>query len=74
MSDDPVLVMNMQNVMTMTEVNDKQMITCYNKFLRDKNRVSNETDLNPNMGFLSSISDARIFLEKLYKSNDNKSS
>ncbi len=74
MSDDPVLVMNMQNVMTMTEVNDKHMITCYNKFLRDKNRVSNETDLNPNMGFLSSISDARIFLEKLYKSNDNKSS
>ena len=73
MTADPILVMNMQNVMTMTEVNDKQMITCYNKFLRDKNRVSNETDLNPNMGFLSSISDARIFLEKLYKSNDNKS-
>ena len=48
--------------------------TNVNKFLRDKNRVSNETDLNPNMGFLSSISDARIFLEKLYKSNDNKSS
>tara|TARA_Y100001970_G_scaffold215664_1_gene263912 strand:+ start:205 stop:612 length:408 start_codon:yes stop_codon:yes gene_type:complete len=74
MSDDPILVMNMQNVMTMTEVNDKQMITCYNKFLRDKDRNSNETDLNPNMGFLSSISDARIFLEKLYKSNDDKSS
>tara|TARA_B100000427_G_scaffold268378_1_gene234345 strand:+ start:263 stop:655 length:393 start_codon:yes stop_codon:yes gene_type:complete len=69
MSDDSILVMNMNNVMTMTEINDKQMINIYNKFLRDKDRISNKTDLNPNMGFLSSISDARIFLEKLYKSS-----
>ena len=69
MTDDSVLVMNMNNVMTMTEINDKQMIKIYNKFLRDKDRISNKTDLNPDMGFLSSISDARIFLEKLYKSS-----
>ena len=69
MTDDPVLVMNMQNVMTMTEVHDKHMITVYNKFLKDLHRTSNKIDLNPDMGFLSSISDARIFLEKLYKSS-----
>ena len=74
MTEDPVLVMNMQNVMTMTEVHDKHMIGVYNRFLKDKDRVSNQGNLDPNMGFLSSISDARIFLEKLYKSNDNKSS
>ena len=74
MTDDPVLVMNINNVMTMSEIHDKHMIKVYNKFVRDKDRTSNKTDLNPNMGFLSSISDARIFLEKLYKSNDNKSS
>ena len=45
------------------------MIGVYNKFLRDQHRTTNRTDLNPNMGFLSSISDARIFLEKLYKSS-----
>ncbi len=67
MTDDPVLVMNINNVMTMTEIHDEHMIKVYNKFLRDKNRISGKTDLNPNMGFLSSISDARIFLEKLYK-------
>jgi|TARA_R100000742_G_C4210958_1_gene37345 hypothetical protein len=74
MTDDPVLVMNINNVMTMTEVHDKHMIGVYNRFLKDKDRVSNQANLDPNMGFLSSISDARIFLEKLYKSNDNKSS
>ena len=66
--------MNINNVMTMTEVHDKHMIGVYNRFLKDKDRVSNQANLDPNMGFLSSISDARIFLEKLYKSNDNKSS
>ena len=74
MSDDPILVMNMQNVMTMTEVHDKHMIGVYAKFLRDQHRTTNKSNLNSDMGFLSSISDARIFLEKLYKSNDNKSS
>ena len=74
MTEDPLLVMNIQNVMTMTEVHDKHMINVYNKFLRDQKRVSSQSELNPNMGFLSSISDARIFLEKLYKSSDDISS
>ncbi len=69
MTDDPVLVMNMQNVMTMTEVHDKHMIGVYSKFLRDQHRTTNKANLNSDMGFLSSISDARIFLEKLYKSS-----
>ena len=74
MTEDPLLVMNINNVMTMTEVHDKHMINVYNKFLRDQKRVTSQTELNTNMGFLSSISDARIFLEKLYKSNDDISS
>ena len=69
MSDDSTLVMNMDKVMTMTEVHDKHLINVYNKFLRDKDRISNRTDINENMGFLSSVSDARVFLEKLYKSS-----
>tara|TARA_B100000902_G_C26805387_1_gene666505 strand:+ start:255 stop:650 length:396 start_codon:yes stop_codon:yes gene_type:complete len=69
MSDDSTLVMNMDKVMTMTEVHDEQLINVYNKFLRDKDRITNRTDINENMGFISSISDARVFLEKLYKSS-----
>tara|TARA_B100000214_G_scaffold106990_1_gene75286 strand:- start:940 stop:1332 length:393 start_codon:yes stop_codon:yes gene_type:complete len=69
MTDDPLLVMNMNNVMTMTEIHDKHMINIYNKFLRDQHRTTNKANLNSDMGFLSSISDARIFLEKLYKSS-----
>ena len=68
-SDDPTVVMNMDKVITMTEVNDKHLIKVYNRYLNEKDQISNRTDINENMGFLSSVSDARVFLEKLYKSS-----
>ena len=68
-SDDPTVVMNMDKVITMTEVHDKNLIKVYNKYLNEKDQISNRTDINENMGFLSSVSDARVFLEKLYKSS-----
>ena len=37
------------------------------KTLNHKIEYSNQTEVNEEMGFLSSISDARVFLEKLYK-------
>ena len=69
MSDDSTVVMNMDKVITMTEVHDKHLIKVYNRYLKEKDQISNRTDINENMGFLSSVSDARVFLEKLYKSN-----
>ena len=69
MSDDSTVVMNMDKVITMTEVNDKHLIKVYNRYLNEKDQISNRTDINENMGFLSSVSDARVFLEKLYKSS-----
>ena len=68
-SDDPTVVMNMDKVITMTEVHDKHLIKLYNRYLNEKDQISNRTDINENMGFLSSVSDARVFLEKLYKSS-----
>ena len=68
-SDDPTVVMNMDKVITMTEVHDKHLIKVYNRYLNEKDQISNRTDINENMGFLSSVSDARVFLEKIYKSS-----
>ena len=68
-TDDSTVVMNMDKVITMTEVHDKHLIKVYNKYLKEKDRITNRTDINQNMGFLSSVSDARVFLEKLYKSS-----
>ena len=68
-TDDPTVVMNMDKVITMTEVHDKHLIKVYDRYLKEKDRITNRTDINQNMGFLSSVSDARVFLEKLYKSS-----
>ena len=47
----------------------EQIIKIYERYIKDKDRDSNESPADQDMGFLSSISDARIFLEKLYKSS-----
>jgi len=69
LTDDTMFIVDMNKVITMTEVNDKSIIKIYNKYVKERNRVSNKSELSPNMGYVSSIADARISLEKLYKSN-----
>ena len=67
--DDSMILINMDKVITISEVKDEQILCIYNKYLRDKNRDSNQTKVNENMGFLASIAEARVNLEKLYKSS-----
>lgn len=69
-TDETMFMVNMDKIITISEVKDDHMIKMYEKFIRSKNKKSNKKDLSPNMGYLSSISDARISLEKLYKSKD----
>ena len=69
MSQPSPLVINMEKVITVSEIHDDQVIKIYERYLKDKDRDTNQSPANKDMGFLSSISDARIFLEKLYKSS-----
>ena len=69
LGDESMMIVNMDKVITITEVKDEQVLCIYNKYLRDKDRESNQTKINEEMGFLSSISEARVSLEKLYKSS-----
>jgi aspartate carbamoyltransferase regulatory subunit len=69
LTDDTMFIVDMNKVITMTEVNDKSIIKIYNKYVKERDRVSNKSELSPNMGYVSSIADARISLEKLYRSN-----
>jgi|LakMenEpi03Aug12_release.lakeMendotaPanAssembly.Ray.scaffolds.fasta_scaffold181135_2 hypothetical protein len=67
-ADDSMFVMDMEKVITMTEITDEDLIKMHQKFVREKNKKSNKSELTSKMGYLSSIADARISLEKLYKS------
>lgn len=67
-ADDSMFIMDIEKVITMTEINDEDLIKMHQKFVREKNKKSNKSELTSKMGYLSSIADARITLEKLYKS------
>ena len=66
-ASDTILILDMDKVITMSEVFDKDVIKIYNRYLNDKDRDSNESIVTKDMGYLSTVTDARIFLEKLYK-------
>ena len=70
MSDEDSFIIKMDKIITVTEVSDKDLIKMHIKYVKDKNRKSNKTKLSEKLGYLSSIADARISLEKLYKSNN----
>lgn len=69
LSNDSMFIIDMDKVITITEVVDQSIIRIHKKFVREKDRNSGLTEITPNMGYLSSVSEARVSLEKLYRSN-----
>ena len=67
-ADDSMFIIDMEKIITMTEINDKDLIKIHQKFVKERNKKSNKSELTSKMGYLSSVADARISLEKLYKS------
>ena len=67
-ADGSMFVMDMEKIITMTEITDEDLIKIHQKFVRERSKKSNKSELTSKMGYLSSIADARITLEKLYKS------
>ena len=72
-SGDTILILNMDKVITMSEVFDKEVIRIYSRYINDKDRETNESIVTKDMGYLSTVTDARIFLEKLYKKKNSNS-
>lgn len=62
-----MFILNLEKVLTMSESYDKDMIDLYHSYLRSAHKNSDEP-LKPtrSMGYVSSVTDAKILLEKLY--------
>jgi hypothetical protein len=73
-ADDDTFLLDMEKVLTISEVRDPETIEMYHKFLRQKNNKDSKNPLTPEMGYLSSVSEARKKLEKLYRGQDIKDS
>ena len=67
-SREDMFIINMDNVLTLSESSDMEMIGMYQNFLQDfKRDTENNTQLNRKMGYLATVNSARGYLEKMYK-------
>ena len=70
-----MFIMNLDHVMTLSESQDVDMITMYQRFLRDAERDNNnQAKMSRKMGYVANVKDAKEILEKIYKNNNTKSS
>jgi hypothetical protein len=63
--DDDMYIVDMSKVITMTEINDQDIINIYHKFNRSSSRVS----IDRKMGLISKVDEARKTLEKVYRNS-----
>ena len=69
---DDFFMIKLNKIITMTETTDKKLIDVYTKYLNDDDSIdvykpSGEVKLSNEMGYVSSVEDARKKLEELYK-------
>ena len=65
---DDMFIINMNNVMTLSESSDMEMIVMYQHYLRDSQReMQHQHRLNRRMGYISNVHDAKENLEKIFK-------
>ena len=68
-----MFMIDLKEVLTMSESSDVEMITMYQRWLRDTSKVkSDEPKLSREMGYIANVNDAKDILEKLYKLKESK--
>ena len=67
-----MFIINLSDVLTLSESSDLEMIGMYQNFLQDfKRETENNTQINRKMGYLATVKAARGYLEKMYKESPN---
>jgi len=65
-----MFIINLDDVLTLSESSDIEMIMMYQSYVRQSNKdKNNEPKLNRRMGYLANVNDAKELLEKLYKNS-----
>ena len=65
-----MFIINLDNIITLSESEDLEMINMYQNFLRDSKRDPfNQPKMSRRMGYIATVDDARNFLEKIFTEN-----
>ena len=70
--NDDFFMVKLDKIITMTETTDRKLIDVYTKYLNDDDSIdvyksNGEVKVSNDMGYISSVEDARKKLEELYK-------
>ena len=65
-----LFVINLEDILTMSESSDIEMISIYQNYVRESgNQGRNKPKISREMGYIANVNDAKELLEKLYKSS-----
>lgn len=70
-STEDLFVINLDDVLTMSESDDITMILMYQDYVRKSNK-SNYSKLDRKMGYLGNVNDTKEILEKIFKMSPSK--
>ena len=63
-----MFIINLDDVLTMTESSDIEMISMYQTYCRESDKTKrNQAKISRKMGYLANVNDAKEILEKLFK-------
>ena len=72
-SREDMFIINMSDVLTLSESSDIEMIMMHQRYLRDsQDDEDNRSKINRKMGYIGNVHDAKEILEKLYKLDTKK--
>ena len=64
-----MFIINLVDVLTLSESSDIEMIIMYQNYIRQSTKDGNQSKLSRKMGYLANVNDAKEILEKLYKNS-----
>ena len=65
-----MFIINIDDVLTMTESSDIEMISMYQTYCRESDKTrKNQSKISRKMGYLANVNDAKEILEKLFKNS-----
>ena len=73
-SREDMFIINMSDVLTLSESSDVEMIMMHQRYLRDSqiDEEYRQSRINRKMGYIGNVHDAKEILEKLYKLDTKK--
>ena len=71
---DDMFIINLSDILTLSESSDIEMIMMYQDYIRSSNSVGtdNQSNISRNMGYLGNVNDTKELLEKIFNRNQEE--